>query len=289
MRRTPGRHAQRQGLLHAVLVVVAVLWLFPFLWAVYTSLRPYADTAELGYASIAGTLSLDNYVTAWRDANLPQFLLNTLLVVVPAVVVVLAIASALAFALSRLSWRWNLGLLLFFTAGNLLPPQVLITPLFRLFLALPLPAPLSDNGTFYDQYAGIAAIHIAFQLGFCTFVLSNFMKTIPREVLEAAVVDGASVWRQLRSVALPLSRPALAALAVLEFTWLYNDYFWALVLMRTGDRRPITSALSGLAGQYFTDTNLLAAAAAIVAIPTLVVFLALQRHLVRGLTLGAGE
>jgi multiple sugar transport system permease protein len=281
------RAGARRAVLHGVLVVVGVLWLFPFAWAVYTSLRPYADTAARGYASLPGVLSLDNYVAAWRDANLAQFFLNTVIVVVPAVVIVLALASALGFALSRLPWRWNLGLLVFFTAGNLLPPQVLITPLFRLFLALPLPPPLSDNGTFYDQYVGVAAIHVAFQLGFCTFVLSNFMKTIPRELIEAATVDGASVGRVLRSVVLPLSRPALAALAVLEFTWLYNDYFWALVLIRTGDRRPITSALSGLAGQYFTDTNLLAAAAVIVAVPTLVVFLVLRHQIERGLAMGA--
>jgi multiple sugar transport system permease protein len=192
-----------------------------------------------------------------------------------------------AFGISRLSGRLNLALLIVFAAGSLLPPQVLVIPLFRLFLALPLPAPLSDNGLLYDQLAGLVVINVAFQLGFCTFVLSNYLRTVPGELVEAAVIDGASLHRALWAVVVPISRPAIAALAALQTTWIYNDYLWGLVLMRTGDKRPITSALNGLRGEYFTDTNLLAAASILVALPTLVVFLVARRQLRRGLTLGA--
>ncbi len=83
-------------------------------------------------------------------------------------------------------------------------------------------------------------IHVAFQFGFCAFVLSNYMKTLPHELTEAAMVDGAGVWRQYWQITMPLCRPALAALATLELTWIYNDFFWALVLMHTGDKLPIT-------------------------------------------------
>jgi multiple sugar transport system permease protein len=113
------------------------------------------------------------------------------------------------------------------------------------------------------------------------------MKTIPRELNEAALVDGASVWRTYWNVILPLCRPALAALATLEVTWIYNDYFWARVLVQTGAKRPITSALSDLQGLFFTDNNLIAAGAILVALPTLLVYLLLQRQFVRGLTLGS--
>ena len=163
-------------------------------------------------------------------------------------IVVLILASAIAFAVSRFSFRFNLVLLMLFTAGNLLPAQVIITPLYRMYLALPLPAPLSTNGVWYDQYFGIMMIHIAFQLGFCTFVLSNYMKTLPKELTEAALVDGASVLRTFWQVILPLCKPPLAALATLEVTFIYNDFFWALVLMFTGDKRPITSSLNDLTG-----------------------------------------
>ena len=140
----------------------------------------------------------------------------------------------MAFAVSRFSWRFNVSLLMLFTAANLLPPQVIITPLYRMYLALPLPPILSDNGLFYDQYFGIMMIHVAFQLGFCTFVLSNYMKTLPIELNEAAFVDGASVWRIYRRITLPLSDPPSPRSPTLQVTWMYNDFFWALILMRTG-------------------------------------------------------
>ena len=113
------------------------------------------------------------------------------------------------------------------------------------------------------------------------------MKTLPIELNEAAFVDGASVWRIFWQVTLPLTRPALAALAVLQVTWMYNDFFWALILMRTGAKYPITSALNNLKGQFFTDNNLVAAGAIMVALPTLIVFFVLQKQFVRGLTLGS--
>lgn len=277
----PGRIA-----LHAFLIVTSLVWLFPILWALYTSFRPYSETAQLGYVSVAQSLTLDNYVHAWDQAKIPMRFFNTMVIVIPALVIVLLLASAIGFALSRFSFRFNVFLLMLFTAGNLLPPQVIITPLFRMYLALPLPAPLSDNGVWYDQYLGIIAIQVAFQLGFATFVLSNYMKALPKELTEAALVDGASVLRTFWQVILPLSRPPLAALASLQFTWMYNDFFWALVLMRTGDKRPVTTGLNDLQGLFFSDNNLLAAGAMIIALPTLIVFLMFQRQFVRGLTLG---
>ncbi|MEO5919071.1 MAG: carbohydrate ABC transporter permease [Candidatus Limnocylindrales bacterium] len=268
---------------------MSVLWLLPLLWAAYTSLRPYADTAQdpRGYVSFGGAYNLDNYLNAWNQGELPKYFLNTVIILVPAVILVLFLASMMAFTVSRYSWRFNVGLLMLFTAANLLPPQVIITPLFRIFLALPLPSFLSDNGFFYDQYIGITTIHVAFQLGFCTFVLSNYMKTLPKELNEAAIVDGAGVFTTYWRVILPLTRPALAALATLQVTWIYNDFFWALILMNTPDKYPITSALNNLQGQYFTNNNLIAAGSIIVAIPTLVVFFVLQKQFVSGLTLGS--
>jgi multiple sugar transport system permease protein len=284
-RRRPIRPAR--VVLNVFLVVTALAWLIPLLWAVYTSLRPYADTATRGYVSLPGELNFDNFVNAWNQAELPRYYLNTIIVVVPAVILTLAFASFVAFAVSRFDVKINLALLMVFTAGNLLPPQVIITPLYRMYLKIPLPYWMNDLGTLYDSYWGIIAIHVAFQLGFCIFVLSNYMKTIPNELTEAALVDGASVWRQFWRIILPLCRPALAALATLEFTWIYNDFFWALVLMRTGEKRPIVSALSNLKGVFFTDNNLIAAGALLAALPTLIIYFVLQRQFVRGLTLGA--
>jgi multiple sugar transport system permease protein len=284
----PARRIRPQRVaLHGFLTFMAITWLFPLLWAVYTALRSYADTQLHGYISLPASLNFDNFVGAWTQGDFPQFYLNSAIVTIPAVIVTLVVASMVAFAVSKFNWRFNLFVLMLFTAGNLLPQQVIITPLYRLYLALPLFRPLSDNGLVYDQFIGIIAIHIAFQTGFCVFVLSNYMKTLSGELTEAALVDGASVLRIWWSIIMPLCRPALAALATLEFTFIYNDFFWALILMKTGNKRPITSALQNLQGEFFTNFNLLAAGALLAAIPTIVVYLVLQRHFVRGLTLGA--
>ncbi len=273
--------------LYAFLTFMAVTWLFPLLWAAYTALRPYKDTLAQGYISLPQRLNVDNFVNAWNEGNFPQFYLNTLIVTIPAVILTLLLASFVAFAVSRFSWRFNVFVLMLFTAGNLLPQQVIIVPLFRLYLALPLPRLISDNGLLYDQYIGIILIHVAFQTGFCVFVLSNYMKTLSHELTEAALVDGASVLRIWGAVIMPLCRPAIAALATLEFTFIYNDFFWALLLIKSGDKRPITAALNNIQGQFFTDTNLLAAGALLAAVPTILVYMALQRHFISGLTLGS--
>ena len=273
--------------LHAFLVATAIVWLAPVAWAVFTSFRPYADTAKYGYVSVPHTLSLVNYRNAWTQGEIPKHFLNSMIITLPAIALVLLFAASVAFVVSRFSFWFNVPLLIFFMAANLLPQQVIITPLYELYLRIPLPHWMSDTGLAYDSFIGLIAINVAFQTGFCTFVLSNYMKTIPSSLGEAARVDGASVFRQFWGIILPLCRPALAALATLEFTWIYNDFLWAVVLMSSGDKRPITSSLTNLQGVFFTDNNLIAAASVLVALPTLIVFAALQRQFISGLTLGA--
>jgi multiple sugar transport system permease protein len=212
-------------------------------------------------------------------------------ITIPALVLILLFSSMLAFACTRFSWKFNVFFLVLFTAGNLMPQQVIFQPLFQIFKKTPWPDLLSDTNTGYllGTKVAVILIHVAFQTGFCTFVLSNYMKTIPKELGEAAMVDGASVWRQYWQIILPLCRPAFAALATLEFTWLYNDFFWGNVLLQQGSEKPITSSISVLNGQYASDYNLIAAASMMIALPTLAVYLALQKQFISGLTLGANK
>ncbi len=268
------------------LTVMAVGWIFPVLWAVYNSLRDYDFTSTHGYFSFGG-FTIKNYVNAWAQGNFGQTFYNSAVITIPSVVLTLMLSSSAAYVLARYSFKFNLVMLALFTAANLLPQQALLVPLFRMFLNTQVPYWFSDSGSLYDTYIAVIAVNVAFQTGFCTFVLSNYMKTIPKELTEAALVDGAGVFRQFWQVVLPLCRPALAALATLEITWVYNDFFWAVAFMRSGDKFPVTSSLQNLKGQFFTDYNLLSAGSVIVAIPTLVIFFLLQRHLRAGLTLGA--
>ncbi len=290
----PGRSRPMRVLTYAFLSAVALLWLVPIGGAVYSSFRPYAETQRKGIFSLPDRLTFANYTSAFRQGGMGGWhgtFANTAFIVLPAIVLILLLSSFMAFAVSRFTWRFNVALLLLFTAGNLLPQQVIFKPLFALFEHTPWPNLLSDTDTGYllGTKVAVIIIHVAFQTGFCTFVLSNYMKTIPRELNEAAAVDGASVPRQFFQIILPLCRPALAALATLEFTWLYNDFFWAVVLINQGSERPITSSIANLGGQFFTNDNLIAAASMIIALPTLAVYLALQKQFISGLTLGASK
>ncbi|GAA5179349.1 carbohydrate ABC transporter permease [Rugosimonospora acidiphila] len=278
----PGRVAAQ-----VFMIVATVLWIIPIVFALYVSLRPVSDTSKHGYFSLPHGLTFSNFSDAWTQSQMQQFFLNSVWVTVPAVIVTLGLASAVAFVLSRLNFRFSVALLIMFTAGNLLPQQVIITPLYRLYLLIPLPTWLSGSGLLYNSYLGLVVINVCFQLGFCVFVLSNYMRTLPQEMYEAALVDGASLWTRYWRLTLPLCRPAIAALATLLTTWIYNDFFWAIVLIQQGDKRPITSALANLEGQFVSNQNMIAAAALIAAIPTLVVYLVLQRQFIAGLALGS--
>jgi multiple sugar transport system permease protein len=287
----PRRDRTFRIVLYVFLTAMALVWLVPVGSAIYASLRPYGETQKLGIFSWPKSFTFQNYRDAWNGNNMAHAFKNTMFIVIPSIILVLAFSSMMAFAVTRFSWRFNVTLLLIFTAGNLLPAQVIFQPLFQMFKAMPWPDFLSDTdtGNLLGTKIAVIIVHVGFQTGFCTFVLSNYMKTIPKELGEAALVDGAGVVRQFFQIILPLCRPALAALAALEFTWLYNDFFWAVVLLQQADERPITSSIANLGGQFFNNDNLIAAASMIVALPTVAVYLALQRQFISGLTLGANK
>jgi len=278
----------RRVVLHVFLSVIAVAWLFPLGWALLNSFRDYAYTSTHGYVSLGGW-TLKNYTNAWARADFTTHFLNSVYITVPAVIITLFLSSCVAFVLARFSFKLNIALLGLFTAANLLPQQALLIPLFRLYRSIPLPLWMSDSGSLLDSYWGLILVNTAFQTGFCTFVLSNYMKTLPKELYEAAMVDGASIWRQYWQLTMPLCRPPLAALATLEVTWIYNEFFWATVLLQSGSKFPVTSSLNNLRGEFFVDLNLVAAGSMIVAIPVLIIFFVLQKQFVAGLTLGANK
>jgi len=278
----------RHLLIYAFLTVMGLLWLFPIAWAVLNSFRNYDYTSAHGYVSFGG-YTLDNYVHAWQQGDFGRHFLNSVIITVPTVILTLLFASMMAFAVSRFTWKFNITLLIMFTAGNLLPPQVLAAPLFEMFKHFNLPYSVSDSGNLLNTYTAVIAVDTAFQIGFCTFVLSNYMKALPQDLTEAAFVDGAGVWRQYWSIIMPLTRPAFAALGTLEVIWIYNDFFWPLLLIQSGNRLPITTAIHNLQGQFLSNYNLLAAGAIITIIPTLIIYIVLQKQFVAGLTLGASK
>lgn len=275
-----------RAFLNVFLMIVALAWLFPLLWALFNSFRDYGYTSQHGYFSFGG-FTLDNFVNAWEQGGFTQSFLNSLIITFFAVVFTLALSSCMAFVLARFSFKFNLAMLAFFVAANLLPPQSLLVPIYRMFMWIPIPEFLSASGSLLDTHLGVIIVNTAFQTGFCTFVLANYMKAIPAEIYEAADVDGASVWSQFWTLTIPLCRTPLAALATLQTAWIYNEFFWATVLLQKGDKFPVTSSLNNLKGSFFTDYNLLSAGSIIAALPILILFFVLQRQFVSGLTMGS--
>lgn len=268
----------KTALLHVILTTIAIVWLIPLLSALYTGLRTFADgTANGPWSFPPHSLTLENFVTAWTDGGFSHYFLNTFLVVIPAVVLMLTLSSMSAYVLARHRFRGSRLIFMIFVVGLLLPFQILLIPVYR----------LSNFLNIYDSLWALIAIHTAFELGFCTFVLHNFIRTIPKDLTDAAAVDGASIFWTWYRVILPLSRPALAALATLEFTWKWNDYLWAITLIQSDSNAVVTLGLSGLRGEFVTNWNLISAASLLAAVPTLLIYALLQRQFLGGLFAGS--
>ena len=174
-------------------------------------------------------------------------------------------------------FRSNLLIFFLFVAGNFVPFQILMIPVRDLTLQLGL----------YNTTSGLVLFHIAFQTGFCTLFMRNFIRALPRELIEAARVEGVSEIRIFWYVVLPLMRPAIAALAVLIFTFVWNDYFWATVLTQSAASQPVTAGLYSLNGQWIAAWQLVSAGSIVAALPPVLMFFLMQRHFIAGLTLGA--
>jgi multiple sugar transport system permease protein len=267
----------RHKAFHLVAGTLSVLWLLPIALVLLTSIRTFDDIAGNGLGALPHSFSLGAFDEAWNAGGQAQAMLNSLLVTVPTVLVSLALAAAAAFALSRFRIPGRRAIILLMLAGNLLPPQILLVPVSKLCELLGI----------YDTLPALVVVQVGFGLGFYTFVLQGFMLAIPDEIQQAATIDGAGVVTIFWRIILPMTRPALAALAALCFTWVFNDLLWAITVQRTGTVMPVTPALLGLQGQYVSTWNVVAAGSVIAAIPTVAVFLRFQRHFISGLAIGA--
>jgi multiple sugar transport system permease protein len=254
------------------------LWLLPLAAVLLTSVRPLEDLNRGNFWGWPSEIRLiENYTAVFTASPMGRFVLNSVIITLPAVAGAIALASMAGFALAKYRFKGNTLLFATFIAGNLVPFQVLMIPVRDLTITLHL----------YDTYWALVVFHAAFQTGFCTLFMRNFIKQLPDALLDAARLDGMSELKIFWHIILPLVRPAIAALAVLVFTFVWNDYFWALVLVQSDAVRPVTAGLLALRGMWLTSWQLMSAGAIIAAIPPVLVFFVMQRQLVAGLTFGA--
>ncbi|HTJ72947.1 MAG TPA: carbohydrate ABC transporter permease [Actinospica sp.] len=262
---------------HTGASVLSLLWFLPIALILVISFRSTDDVLGNGLNALPHSFAPGNYSAAWSGGGMQQALINSAIVAVPAVLLTLLLGSMAAFALSRYRIPFRRTLILLMLGGNLLPPQILLVPV----------AKLSQVFGLYDSLATLIVVEIGFGLGFYVFVLQGFMRTIPGEIQQAALLDGASAWQVYFRIVLPLTRPALAALGALAFTWIFNDLLWPITVLITQSKMPVTPALLSLQGQFVSYWNVIAAGSVIAAIPTVAVFLRFQKHFIAGLNLGA--
>jgi multiple sugar transport system permease protein len=206
-----------------------------------------------------------------------QFILNSVLITLPAVAGAVAFACMAGFALAKFRFRGNLLLFVIFIGGNLVPFQVLMIPVRNLAIETHL----------YDTRWALILFHAAFQTGFCTLFMRNFIKQLPDDMLDAARNEGLSELQIFWHIVLPLVQPAIAAIAALTFTFVWNDYFWSLVLVQSDDVRPLTAGIQSLRGMWLASWHLISAGSIVAAVPPVLIFFLMQQHFIAGLTAGS--
>lgn len=255
-----------------------LIWLLPLIAIFLTSIRPASDINTGNVFGIPSEFNLiENYSTVFAQTDAWNYMLNTLIITLPTMVVAVALACLTGYALAIYRFKSALPIFFIFVAGNFVPFQILMLPVID----------LSNRLEIYNTVPGLVMFHAAFQTGFCTLFMRNFMKALPFELIESARIEGVGEFRIFWHLVLPLVRPAIAALAVLIFTFIWNDFFWATVMIQDDASLPITVGVRSLNGEFVQQWQLVSAASLLAAVPPVIMFFLMQKHFIAGLTLGA--
>ena len=276
----PIEHApvSRRIIYQVMLPISLFVWLLPLLAIFMTSIRSAKDINSGNVFGWPSSFDLfANYSGVFIRSNAGQYFLNSIWITVPTVVLSISLACLAGYALAIYKFRASVPLFFLFIAGNFVPFQILMVPVRE----------LSVQTGLYNTVTGLVLFHAAFQTGFCTLFMRNFIRALPFELIESARIDGVKEWHIFWHLVLPLVRPAVAALSVLIFTFVWNDFFWATVLTQGESSKPVTAGLNALNGQFVSNWHLVSAAAILAAMPPVLMFFLMQKHFIAGLTLGA--
>ena len=271
------RPLRRSLLLHGFILAVLIVYAAPIIGVLLTSVQTNAEIAARGVWHMPENATLANFQDVWVNSPTARYLLNSFLVTIPATAISVAGGVLLGYVFSQFRFPFAEILFLVVIAGMFFPPQAMLIPLFRL---------VNELGLFDTLYPMII-VHAALGMSICTLLMRNFMSALPSRLREAAIVDGAGEWSVLLRVIVPLSLPALAVLATLQFTWIWNDFLWPLIFTRSEEAKTIMAGIDALKGQYSVAWASQAAMSVIASVPTVVVFIVFQRYFIAGLTLGA--
>ncbi|WP_248909886.1 carbohydrate ABC transporter permease [Halocatena marina] len=262
--------------LSALLVfIVAGVFLVPILLLLVTSVKSKTEIFTDPLA-LPQELQVENYANAWTTGGFDHYFMNSVIVVSVALVLILLLSSLAAYALVQFDFPADDFLLVFFLAGFMIPPQVLLVPLYTIMNALNL----------LNTYFSLIFAYVAFGLPFSVFLLRQFFVTIPDTYAEAARMDGCTELQVFFRIYLPLSMPALAAVAIYQFVFLWNEFLYAIIFITDDAKRTLPAGLMAFQGQYAGDWAQLAAGIVIAVTPTVIFFLLFQRQFMRGISMG---
>ncbi|GHD53829.1 MULTISPECIES: carbohydrate ABC transporter permease [Streptomyces] len=273
------RRGLGNGLVQAFLVIVGLVWVTPLAGLFLSSMRSAQDTAEGGWWTALtrpGQLSFDNYSALLGNAGMTRAFWNTVLISVPATVLVVVIAALAGYAFAWLEFPFRDTIFLVVVALLVVPVQIGLLPVAKLFGALGL----------FGTIPGVVLFHVSYGLPFAIFLLRNYFAEMPKEMLEAARMDGGSEWRIFTQLVLPVGRPAIASLAIFQFLWVWNDMLVAL-LFADSSSQPLTVELQSQIRQFGSNIDVLAPGAFLSLIVPVMVFFAFQRHFVQGVMAGS--
>ena len=257
--------------------LLAVLVLLPFLWTVSTSLKPLTEVNRYPPEWISPSMSLKPYGDMFFYLPFSRYTLNSLIVASSATILTLCVGSLAAFAFARFRFPGRKQILLVLLLSQMLPGASVIIPLFQLL----------KSAGLYDTHIGLILVHSAVLLPFVIWLLHGFFSGIPREVEDAALIDGCSRLQALRRVILPLALPGLGATALFAFLGSWNEFFFALILTTSDTTRTIPVGIGLFVGEFEDVWNQMSAAAVLFSIPPLVLFVAMRRTFIRGIAAGA--
>ena len=283
---SPPRSGQKRAgwLVRGVITIICLLWLIPTLGTILTSFRTVDDAQATGWWHLFADpgsltrLTLQNYSEAFNgSADLGQAFASSFAITLPATIIPIMFAAFGAYAFTFMTFKGREFLFVLIVSMLVVPNQVAFLPLLKIYTSLGI------QGTF----AAVWLAHSGFAMSLAMYILRNFMSTLPREVIESAKIDGATHFQMFWKLVVPMSVPALAAFAIFQFLWVWNDLLVALVFIGSGPNQPLPLAIKSLLGQQGQGWQLLTAGGIIMMLVPVAVFLALQRFFVRGLTSGA--
>jgi len=269
-------YALSKTLGYLLLLSIALAYLSPLISTMLAAFRTDADLLKNGIFSFPRPFYIGGFGRVWREGNLGIYVRNSLIVTMTATIATLVCASLAAYAIARYNFHLKILVLLLFLAGLFFPPQVYIVPIY--FLA--------NKLRLYNTYLGLIAVHLAYQLPFSILLLRGFFKTIPSALLDAAHIDGASELKILLKIILPLSVPSIGAMAILLFTWIWNDYFWALSMSHSAKAQTIMIGIAAFRGRLVMNWNNEATSSFIAMLPPLIMFFAFQKFFIKGVRMG---